>query len=73
MDQDKYWDFMSRYIAGSLSLEETEKLLQWLNEDPAHEVLFAELQQIWDKSRNFPDDFSVNTQAAWQKVKLRIK
>lgn len=64
---------MSRYLADSLSLEETEKLLQWLNEDPAHEVFFAEIQQAWDKSRDYPDGFFVDVQKAWQKVKLRIK
>lgn len=64
---------MSRYLADSLSLEETEELLQWLDEDPAHAALLAELQETWDKSRDYPGSFSVNEQAAWKKVRSRIK
>jgi hypothetical protein len=72
MNEEKYWNLMSRYLADDLSLEETETLLRWLDEESSRAGLLKELQEAWDISRNYPEKFSVDSNAALLKVKRTI-
>lgn len=63
---------MSRYVSNELSLEETEELLEWLGDDPVRAELLKELQDTWDKTKNYPENFKVDTRAAWQKLRSTI-
>lgn len=72
MSEEKYWNLMSRYLANELSLEETEELLTWLDDDPARADLLKELQDTWDATKNYPENFNVDTSAGWQKLKNLI-
>jgi hypothetical protein len=67
-----YRNLISKYIADDLSLEDTEELLEWLNQDPANDALLKEMQGVWDKTRDYPEKLSVDTQNAWLKVKRSI-
>ncbi|MGV3508528.1 MAG: FecR family protein [Sphingobacteriaceae bacterium] len=72
MSEEKYWNLMSRYLANELSLEETEELLTWLDDDPARADLLKELQDTWDATKNYPENFNVDTSAGWQKLRTLI-
>ncbi|WP_256014039.1 FecR family protein [Desertivirga xinjiangensis] len=72
MSDEKYWNLMSRYVSNELSLEETEELLEWLGDDPVRAELLKELQDTWDKTKNYPENFKVDTRAAWQKLRSTI-
>jgi len=72
MAEEKYWNLMSRYLSNDLSLSETEELLAWLDEDPARADLLKELRDTWDATQNYPDDFVVDTEAGWKKLKSAI-
>ncbi len=73
MVDGKYWNLMSRYLSNELSLQETEELLEWLDEDPVRTSLLRELQDTWDKTRDYPVNFKVDTRAAWQNLKSNFK
>ena len=70
MSEEKYWNLMSRYLSNELSLEETEELLTWLDDDPARADLLKELQDTWDATKNYPENFNVDTSAGWQSSEL---
>lgn len=72
MSEEKYWNLMSRYLSNELSLEETEELLTWLDDDPARADLLKELQDTWDATKNYPENFNVDTSAGWQKLRTLI-
>ncbi|MFD2162583.1 FecR family protein [Paradesertivirga mongoliensis] len=72
MTEEKYWNLMSRYLSNDLSIEETDELLAWLGDDPARADLLKELQQTWDATKNYPEDFHVDTKAGWQRLKASI-
>jgi len=68
MGDEKYWNLMSRYLANDLSMEETGELLEWIDDDPSRADLLKELRDTWDFTKNYPDNFNVDTRAAWQKL-----
>ncbi len=72
MSDEKFWGLMSRYVCGELSLKETEELLEWLGDDPARADLLKEFQDTWDRTKNYPENFKVDTRAAWQKLRTSI-
>lgn len=71
--QDHQRNLMGRYIADRLSLEEATELLEWLNADPAREIDLKEMQDVWDKSRDYPEILNIDTQSAWVKVKRSVQ
>ncbi len=73
MGEEKYWNLMNRYLSNELSLDETNDLLEWLDRDPARTDLLKELQEIWDKTKDYPENFKVDTRAAWHKLTNNIK
>ncbi|MGX5688101.1 anti-sigma factor [Arcticibacter tournemirensis] len=73
MGEEKYWNLMNRYLSNELSLKETEDLLEWLDEDPARADLLKELQELWDKTKDYPENFKVDTRAAWHKLTNNIR
>lgn len=69
MNEEKYWNLMSRYLANDLSLAETDELLKWVDDDPSRAILLRELQETWEKTQDYPGPLDVDTHAAWNKVK----
>lgn len=43
---------ISKYLSDTATLEEKQKLLEWLREDSNHPKLFRDIQQIWYSSNN---------------------
>lgn len=72
MNDDRYWNLMSRYASRDLSIEETEELLEWLGDDPARANLLKEFTDTWDTTKNYPENFEVDTNAGWKKLKSAI-
>lgn len=69
MNDEQYWNLICRYLADDLSIEETDELLQWLDEDPSRGELLTELQEAWDKSKSYPSNIFVDTNGALLRVK----
>jgi len=73
MQEDKYWLLMSRYLTNEITLEETDELLKWIDEDPKRVELLQQLQNDWGKSDVYSEaDEAFDTHVAWQKVSSRI-
>lgn len=69
MSDNRYWDLMSRYVSRDLSIEETEELLAWLGDDPERANMLKEFTDTWDATKNYPEDFEVDTKAGWNRLK----
>lgn len=69
MNDDRYWDLMSKYVSRDLSIEETEELLTWLDDDPERANMLKELTDTWAVTKNYPENFDVDTQAGWNRLK----
>ena len=65
--EEKYWDLISKYLSNNITLDETDELLKWLDEDPDRSVLLNDLQRSWEKTQAYQTP-EFNTDAAWQKV-----
>lgn len=73
MEEDKYWLLMSRYLTNEITLEETDELLMWIDEDPKRIELLQQLQDDWGKSDVYGEaEEAFDTHVAWQKVSARI-
>lgn len=73
MNEENYWNLMNRYLSNELSLREAEDLLEWLNEDTGRADLLRELRDTWDRTKDYPESFKVDTSAAWQKLRSTMK
>lgn len=72
MSDEKYWVLMSRYVASSISVKEADDLLCWLDKDPNRMDMLKSFQDSWDKSKNYPESFKVDTNIAWRKLNATI-
>jgi transmembrane sensor len=72
MNEEKYWNLMSRYLANDLSLAETDELLKWVDDDPPRAILLRELRETWDQTQDYPGHLEVDPTAAWHKVKQSV-
>ena len=72
MEEEKYWDLMSKYLADDISIREMEELLLWFEQEPGRADLLKELQDTWDKSKNYSENLRVDTATAWSKVNRTI-
>ena len=73
MNEDVYLNLISRYVSNDLSLEETEVLLEWLGNNQDREDLLRDFQETWDLTKNYPENFRVDTFAAWMRLRTTIK
>lgn len=64
---------MTKYLSNQLSLKEAEELLEWIEADPTRGDLLKELQETWDKTKDYPENLRVDTRAAWHKLRSNIK
>lgn len=73
-EEDKYWILISRYLANELSDTETDELLVWVNDKPAHAELLQQMQNAWDKSDDYlkTNEPEINVDSAWTKVEQRL-
>lgn len=58
-----------RYLNGQLSIEEIEKLNEWVEKSPENRKVFRTYQNIWlGSSESFPDEKRFNPHQAWKIV-----
>ncbi|GAB3535066.1 FecR domain-containing protein [Pontibacter brevis] len=68
----KYWDITAKQLQGKATPAEQEALQEWLAQDPAHAEQFQAQQRLWELTPPAAP-VEVDTAAAWQKVKERLK
>ena len=75
IEDEKYWGLLGRYLSNELSLEETNELLSWIEQDPSRVELLQELQASWDQAIHYKNRESeyFNVDLAWQKVSAKIE
>jgi transmembrane sensor len=75
MEQDLQLETIGKYLSGNLSEAEETALLDWVDADPTHQELFAEMVQLWDLTETYEETepiFQADTTIAWNKVQTRI-
>jgi len=66
-------ELLARYLAETASESEILQIKNWLAQSPANEQELAAYKTIWEYSRSLhKKKISVNTDAAWNKVKLKM-
>lgn len=64
-------EIISRHLNGEASVEEAERLQQWLNEDPSHGKEYDTLARVWNDSAGAALR-RYDTKTAWQTISARI-
>lgn len=62
---------LGKYLAGEASQVEAERVRQWLT-DPANEREYNRLARIWSAAEMLKPTKTVNTEAAWQRVRTQM-
>jgi transmembrane sensor len=62
-------DILISYLLGEASPEQTKQVMEWRNADEAHNERFKQFKVIWETSRNFKYDGTLNPQVSLQKLK----
>jgi len=72
MENDNhYWDITAKYLQGKADLSEQRALQQWRESDAEHEAQFMAQEKLW-KLTEYTAEQEVNTEKAWNQVKLKI-
>lgn len=61
-----------RHIKGETSPEETDKILQWLEQDNKHKVQLTKIKKIWNLSAFLSEFDKINVRHDWQEVQGKI-
>jgi ferric-dicitrate binding protein FerR (iron transport regulator) len=72
MDQENFYDIITRYLDGSASREEAEILLDWLKADKQNMKMFIDLKDLWLKTGTFNKE-DKETEAALLRFKKRVE
>jgi transmembrane sensor len=71
-NEEQYWELISKYLSNNITLPEIEELMQWVDKDSEQADLFKELQQVWEYSQTYGQEFNPDTELAWEKVEKRL-
>jgi ferric-dicitrate binding protein FerR (iron transport regulator) len=64
------WVLIQRYVTGNATLEERQKLLEWMENSQENERLVREIEEIWKMT---PDEkFNVDAELAWKQFRARV-
>ncbi|NCT73219.1 MAG: DUF4974 domain-containing protein [Chitinophagaceae bacterium] len=66
-------DLLVKHLLGETSAREQQQVAEWLAESPDHALYFAQLQQVWESSRQLASESAVNEDQAWQRFRQRIQ
>ncbi|HEX3009911.1 MAG TPA: FecR domain-containing protein [Bacteroidales bacterium] len=61
-------EIVFKHLNGELSPQESEKFMEWMESDPENRQRVEELEEIWDKTKNYPRNFAPNTAIALERV-----
>lgn len=65
---------IAKYFEGSCSKKEIEEVESWVNSSSANQKTFQRLKTIWEETGKVrPESEVQETEAAWQKIKTKIK
>ncbi|GAB3197665.1 ferric-dicitrate binding protein FerR (iron transport regulator) [Pontibacter aydingkolensis] len=69
--EGKYWDIVTKQLAGKASASELQELQDWLAESPEHEAEYQAQKRLWQLTP--PSDVDdTDVEAAWKKVKSQL-
>jgi transmembrane sensor len=63
---------IEKQLKGNPDSAETASLLQWRNEQEAHERIYRQLEKIWQETGVLLQEPTYNAKKAWDKVDLRL-
>lgn len=68
----RYWDLAAKTFEGRATPAEQEELRQWLAQNPEHTVQYKAQERLWKLTAPIPAS-EVDTDAAWQKVRTKLR
>ena len=69
-ENDYFEGLIAKYLSGEASQEETETLLEWIEEDEAHKEEFFQIKTIWNETGALKLYFDEDKE--WRKLHRRI-
>ncbi|MEM6967055.1 MAG: FecR domain-containing protein [Bacteroidota bacterium] len=72
MNQDHYIDLIAQYLAGEISEQDQNRLMEWVAADAKNQALLDETTQLWEVTEHYDTTFDTNVEIAWHKVESRI-
>ncbi len=66
-------ELLVSYLLGEATEEQQRSALKWISASPENERYFQEFQQIWEKSRELAANSSVDVNAAWERMREKLK
>lgn len=66
-------ELIGKYLAGEVNSSERAKVDTWVNEHPENRIYFDQLKVIFDRAANIQEWQQFDTDAAWNKVKSKLK
>jgi ferric-dicitrate binding protein FerR (iron transport regulator) len=73
MDELTRDSLIVKYYQGTLSREENQHLLEWVNLNAENRQLFEDTQKVWQKSRNPAAEIDFDTEQEWIKLSNHIQ
>jgi len=72
IQKNERWIVIQRYVTGSATTEEKQKLERWMAQSPVNKQVVLEVKDIWEKTPE--EKFEVNVEEAWNRFeKLQKK
>ena len=68
MVDTKYSELIAQYLSKDITVRDKEKLMAWVDDNPTNKAYFDEMQEVWDVSDVYEEDFVVDTNVAWDKL-----
>ena len=65
------WSLLARYVQGTATPDEAQRMQAWLAEDPAHRELLEQAQAAWRASGDAYEAYNPDISAAWQAIVRR--
>lgn len=72
-NNNKYLTLLGKVLTKGASLEEKEQLEQWANENKTQKTFVKETTEVWNLSKNYAENLSVDTSSAWDKLEGKLE
>jgi ferric-dicitrate binding protein FerR (iron transport regulator) len=72
MDEHTRDALLVKFKQGTLSLEENQQLLEWVNSSPLNQQLFEDTRKVWQMSIDPAADVDFNTEREWEKLSSQV-
>ncbi len=71
--EERYTELIGRYLAGELSDQEQEQLMNWVNAAPEHRMLFEELTTIWNSAETTEAPAPEGADDVWNAIEEKLE